>query len=360
MFNMFPLIILFIRTGSLHQCARATAQSTTGPIPALEVIRAVSQSCTSLTGVATVSIAQLKEKDNRIPADNQALGRLDSSAAAESFGHNPRLPESNRPGLVVYLDMDPTVSWEFRTQPGALRRVVMNIFGNSLKFTQHGFVWISLRQVVLQPRDGVQRSKVVITISDSGKGITEDFLRNELFKPFTQENRLAPGTGLGMSLVHNISRSLGGSLAITSQLGRGTTARISLPLHRSTGGTRPDSHLSAQFEKLRGLSICLRGFDRCYDRVVDKMTDLLPQVSESAVMEMLCRDWLGMQVIPATAVDEEPPDLFIYSEGAFTDLDDHTYQSSSPAVIICQSALTAYTFTHSPKKSPLNEFISQP
>lgn len=324
------------------------------------MIRAVSHSYTSLTGVATVSIAQLKENDNRLPADNQALGRLDSSAATESFGHNPHLLESNRPGLVVYLDMDPTVSWEFRTQQGALRRVVMNIFGNALKFTQHGFVWISLRQVVLQPRDGVQRSRVVITISDSGKGITEDFLRNDLFKPFTQENRLAPGTGLGMSLVHNISRSLGGSLAITSQLGRGTTARISLPLHRSTTGTRPDSHVSAQFEKLRGLRICLRGFDRCYDRVVDKMTDLSPQVSESAVMEMLCRDWLGMQVIPATAVDEEPPDLFIYSEGAFTDPDNHTYQSSSPTVIICQSALTAYAFTHSPRKSHLNEFISQP
>lgn len=307
-----------------------------------------------------MSIAQLKEKDNQIHADNKALGRLDSSAAAESFGHNPYFPESNRPGLVVYLDMDPTVPWEFRTQPGALRRVVMNIFGNSLKFTQHGFVWISLRQIDLQSRDGVERSKVVITISDSGQGITEDFLRNDLFKPFTQEDRLAPGTGLGMSLVHNISRSLGGSLAITSQLGRGTTARISLPLHRSTTGTRRDSHLSEQFEQLRGLRICLKGFERCYDRVVDKMSDLLPQVSEAAVMEMLCREWLGMQIIPATAVDEEPPDIFLYSEGAFNDLDDHAYHSSSPTVIICQSALTAYAFIHSPRKSKLNEFISQP
>lgn len=307
-----------------------------------------------------MSVAQLKEKDNQIHADNKALGRLDSSAAAESFGHNQYYPESNRPGLVVYIDMDPTTPWDFRTQPGALRRVVMNIFGNALKFTPHGFVWISLRQVDLQTRGGVRRSKVVITISDSGKGITEDFLRNDLFKPFTQEDRLAPGTGLGMSLVHNISRSLGGSLAITSQLGRGTTARIALPLHRSANSARRDPHLSGQFEQLRGLRICLRGFDRCYDRVVDKMTDLLSQVSELAVMEMLCRDWLGMLVIPVAAVHDEPPDLFLYSEGAFNNLVDYPYQSSSPAVIICQSALTAYAFTHSPRRSQLNEFISQP
>lgn len=326
----------------------------------LGVVRGISRSCTLLTGVATVSVAQLKEKDNQIHSDNKALGRLDSSAAAESFGHHPYFSESNRRGLVVYLDMDPTTTWDFRTQPGALRRVVMNILGNALKFTPHGFVWITLRQVELKPRDGVQRSKVILTISDSGKGIAEDFLRNDLFKPFTQEDRLAPGTGLGMSLVHNISRTLGGSLAITSQLGRGTTARVALPLQRSATSTRRDHHLSEQFEQLRGLRICLRGFDRCYDRVVDKMSDTPSQVSEAAVMEMLCRDWLGMLVIPATAVHDEPPNLFLYSEVVFTGLGDHTDQSSSPAVIICQSALTAYAFTHSPRKSHLNEFISQP
>lgn len=343
-----------------HRCAYFTTHSIVSPIPVFGVVRGISRSCTSLTWVAAVSVAQLKEKDNQLHADNKALGRLDSNAAAESFGHNPYLPGSNRSGLVVYLDMDPTVSWEFRTQPGALRRIVMNIFGNSLKFTQHGFVWISLRQTDLQPRDGVQRSKVVIAISDSGKGIAEDFLRNDLFKPFTQEDRLAPGTGLGMSLVRNISRSFGGSLAITSQLGRGTTARVSITLHRSAPSARRSPHLTEQFEQLRGLRICLKGFDRCYDRVVDKMSDLLPQVSESAVMEMLCRDWLGMQVIPAAAVDEEPPDLYLFSEVVFTELDKKTYQSTSPTVIICESALTAYAFTHSPRKSRLNEFISQP
>lgn len=307
-----------------------------------------------------MSVAQLKEKNKDINADNKALGRLDSNAAAEAFGHNPYFPEPNRPGLVVYLDMDPTVSWEFRTQSGALRRVVMNIFGNSLKFTQKGFVWISLRQVELRARDGVQRSKVVITISDSGRGITEDFLRNDLFKPFTQEDCLAPGTGLGMSLVHSISRSLGGSLAITSQLGRGTTARVELPLHRSPTRNAGGSNISEQFEQLRGLRICLIGFDKCYDRIIDKTSDLSSQVSESAVMEMLCRDWLGMQVIPATAVREEPPDVFMYSEGAFNDPEEHMQQISSPTVIVCQSALTAYGFTHSLRKSELNEFISQP
>ncbi|KAG6355882.1 hypothetical protein INS49_015266 [Diaporthe citri] len=307
-----------------------------------------------------MSVAQLKEKEVGIHADNRALGRLDSSAATEAFGHHPFFADANRPGLVIYLDLDPTVSWDFKTQPGALRRVVMNILGNSLKFTQEGFVWVSLRQAELPARDRVQRSKVVITISDSGKGISEDFLRNDLFKPFTQEDRLVPGTGLGLSLVHSISRILGGSLAITSQLGRGTTARIALPLLRSTTSGRRKAFLTEQFEQVRGLRICLRGFDRCYDRVVDKVPDQPSQVSEAAVMEMLCRDWLGMQVIPFAAVQEDTPDLLLYSENAFNSLDDDASQPALPTVIVCQSALTAHAFTNSPRKSRLTEFISQP
>lgn len=307
-----------------------------------------------------MSVAQLKEKDFGIHADNRALGRLDTSAAAETFGHSPFFGDAIRPGLVIYLDLDPTVSWDFRTQPGALRRVVMNLLGNSLKFTPEGFVWVSLRQVELPPRDRVQRSKVVITISDSGKGISEDFLRNDLFKPFAQEDRLVPGTGLGMSLVHSISRTLGGSLAVTSQLGRGTTTRVALPLLRSTTPGRRDAFLTEQFEQLRGLRVCLKGFDKCYDRVMDKLPDQPSQVSEAAVMEMLCRDWLGMQVIPIAAVDEDAPDLFLYSEKAFRDLGDNASQPALPTVIICQSALTAHAFTHSPRKSQLTEFISQP
>ncbi|KAI3396796.1 hypothetical protein diail_11696 [Diaporthe ilicicola] len=309
--------------------------------------------------VVEVSVAQLKEREVGIHADNQALGRLDSTAAAEAFGHNPQFADSNRPGLVVYLDMDPTVPWDFQTQPGALRRVIMNIFGNALKFTQDGFVWISLRQVNLPARNRGQRSKVVITVSDSGKGISEDFLRNDLFKPFMQEDRLAPGTGLGMSLVHSISRTLGGSLAVTSQLGRGTTARISLPFLRSTNATRRDASLSDQFEQLRGLKVCLRGFDRSYEHIIDKMPDQLAQVSELAVMEMLCRDWLGMRVIPFSAAHEDTPDVFLYSETAFVELD-NAYQPVLPTVIICRSALTAHAFTNSLGKSPLTEFISQP
>lgn len=51
-----------------------------------------------------MSVAQLKEKDIHIHDDNRALGRLDTAAAAEAFGHNPHNPDAKSPGILVYLE----------------------------------------------------------------------------------------------------------------------------------------------------------------------------------------------------------------------------------------------------------------
>ena len=100
----------------------------------------------------------------------------------------------------------------FVTQPGALKRVIMNIFGNALKYTQKGTIQVSLS---LEDEDDVQGNQIgindplnerilKITISDTGKGISRQYLRTSLFNPFCQEDVLASGTGLGLSIVRSI------------------------------------------------------------------------------------------------------------------------------------------------------------
>lgn len=299
-------------------------------------------------------------------ADNEAMGRLDTSAAVEAFGHDVAKfglkEQTKRTGVLVYLDIDPTVSWHFRAQPGAIRRVVMNLIGNSLKFTTSGYIWISLRQVEQPGRKGKQQSKVVLTVSDSGKGIGDEYLHNDLFSPFKQEDPLAPGTGLGLSLVRQISTTMGGSVTVTSQLGRGTTVRVSLPLGRPTQPVFDDSTHQDLLKRVRGLSLSLAGFDSYHDRVIEETPEQPAQVSEAAVMETLCRDWLGLRIIPASAAELEGPDLFLYKEAAFTDLDGRAISErlGIPAVVICRDALTAHTFAKSAEKSWTTEFISQP
>lgn len=77
----------------------------------------------------------------------------------------------------------------------------------------------------LQPagtNESIPRACVVLTITDTGRGISNDFVRTKLFTAFAQENSLSSGTGLGLSIVRSIVALLEGEIAIKSELGRGT------------------------------------------------------------------------------------------------------------------------------------------
>lgn len=100
--------------------------------------------------------------------------------------------------------------------------------GNALKYTSRGYVKIKLEATEmedLQPAgstESIPRACVTLTITDTGKGISSDFIRSKLFTPFAQENSLSSGTGLGLSIVRSIVALLEGEIAIKSELGRGT------------------------------------------------------------------------------------------------------------------------------------------
>ncbi|KAI6165715.1 Fph type histidine kinase [Pisolithus thermaeus] len=85
------------------------------------------------------------------------------------------------------------VGWTLKCDKGGIRRVLMNLFGNSLKFTSRGYVHVTLRQAS--------------PLEDANNGTVKIELCNHLFHPFSQENPLQTGTGLGLAIVHSIVRS---------------------------------------------------------------------------------------------------------------------------------------------------------
>lgn len=78
-------------------------------------------------------------------------------------------------------------------------------------------------------------TRVVVTIADDGPGMSREFLRTRLFRPF--QTTKANGVGLGLYTARNIVRFHGGSLTIRSLPGSGTTVRISLPAEPETAGS---------------------------------------------------------------------------------------------------------------------------
>lgn len=152
-------------------------------------------------------------------SDVRTLG-LDAKAMAEHLKHSQ---------VPVVLDLKMR-NFNFATQPGAFRRIIMNLLGNALKYTSHGYVHVSLETTDPEPEmlgEDVSRSMVTLTVTDTGKGISNEFLRSKLFTPFTQENSLSSGTGLGLAIVKSIVSLLEGEIAIDSEVGRGTSKFLS-------------------------------------------------------------------------------------------------------------------------------------
>lgn len=112
-----------------------------------------------------------------------------------------------------------------------LKQIATNILSNSIKYTPTGGrMELSIEEI---SREGMT-CHVVIKISDNGVGMSQDFLKNGIFKPFSQERNamsmMYPGSGLGLSIVKELVEMMGGSIQVTSKLGVGTTFSIFLDL----------------------------------------------------------------------------------------------------------------------------------
>jgi signal transduction histidine kinase len=102
--------------------------------------------------------------------------------------------------------------------------VVRNLIRNAVKFTEQGTVTIS----ACARDDGVE-----ITVSDTGIGIAPEVLPT-IFEPFRQgdgsNTRRYGGVGLGLYIVQRLMDLLGGKIAVESEVGKGSTFRVWLPL----------------------------------------------------------------------------------------------------------------------------------
>lgn len=210
------------------------------------------------------------------------------------------------PKVEIILDIPPG-NWMFLTQPGAFRRVVMNVFGNSLKYTAKGFIHISLKAEPVQkePTDdeGEETAIVTLTIKDSGQGISPQYMKTKLFTPFAQESSIAPGTGLGLSLVRTIVRMLHGDIDIKSTLGVGTEVNIKFPMSVGTAGgsksgslSNSDPNSSGSIERTKDDSLVIvtqraKGKTALYYRPRNSTTDPeIAKLAEQAIGRYL-REW---------------------------------------------------------------------
>ena len=107
---------------------------------------------------------------------------------------------------------------------GKLRQIMLNILSNAVKFTDEGFVSLSI--------DGEISDNTVnltITVEDTGRGIKEEDMGN-LFKEFFQfDTKVIEGTGLGLYIAHNFAELMGGEIHASSMPNVGSIFTVTLP-----------------------------------------------------------------------------------------------------------------------------------
>lgn len=129
----------------------------------------------------------------------------------------------------LILEIDPTLPAMFHGDDMRIRQILINLAGNSAKFTEKGFVAIRVERLEkFEERKGLRFSVI-----DTGVGIKPDDLK-KLFNAFQQVdmgmNRNKGGTGLGLTISKNLVKCMGGSVGVKSEYGKGSCFYADIPM----------------------------------------------------------------------------------------------------------------------------------
>lgn len=135
-------------------------------------------------------------------------------------------PRALEKALSYSFEISPGISPYVMGDPNKLRQVLINLVGNSLKFTQHGHIRVSVA------KNPSKKDTVLFSISDSGVGIPAS-KQHLIFQKFSQADssvtRKYGGTGLGLAISKSLIELMGGKIWFKSREGSGTTFFFTVP-----------------------------------------------------------------------------------------------------------------------------------
>lgn len=280
-------------------------------------------------------------------------------------------------GVELRFD-SPDEALSIHSDKNRIFQVFSNLIGNAFKFTTEGSVSYGYKQ---------EGERVVFYVKDTGLGIEPEKL-GKVFQRFAKLNNFAQGTGLGLSICKTIIERLGGEIAVSSEVGTGTTFTFWLPLENviqdtETGtnshlpgeavGTQPSEVLPAKEdtprpkeettekeEDLQATAVETEKATRLIAEDTDSNFDLLNAILGRKYRLVRARD--GMEAV--TMYDEVNPDL-ILMDIKMPNLDGLEAtriirQLSAEVPIIAQSAYAYEHDRNAAEEAGCNDFISKP
>jgi len=247
--------------------------------------------------------------------------------------------------------------------PSHLRQVFVNILGNSVKYTPPGgLLEIEVREKETRKR-GVAYYDFVFR--DNGIGMDEAFV-SRIFEPYSraEDSRISAieGTGLGMTIAQNIVRMMGGSIAVKSQLGKGTQFTVTLFLRQQ------EESAAAGMEEPEEMSVSLWGRKILLAEDNDINREIACDILQGAGAEIDCVE-NGREAVERFAI--APPGYYdlILMDIQMPVMNGHeatrairslTYPDGSAIPIIAMSANAFAEDISASRESGMNDHVTKP
>jgi hypothetical protein len=188
-----------------------------------------------LPDTAEVPESNLAALKTGIALDDLTEDAVTSSVYSFHYHHEGVIQTS----VTLDIERSENTDWICKLATGGWKRIIINLVTNALKYTEKGFVHVTLGR---RAKQGFRRRfDAVLTVADSGKGMSDEFQKNHLFEDFSQEDTLASGLGIGMHMVARIVNAMGGTIEVVSDTtGGGTVVTVIVPIENT-----PDLEKSA-------------------------------------------------------------------------------------------------------------------
>ncbi|HOD39162.1 MAG TPA: ATP-binding protein [Candidatus Wallbacteria bacterium] len=145
---------------------------------------------------------------------------------------------SVKKGITLNQSIDPRIAFYLKGDANRLKQILLNLLGNSVKFTAEGEVLIRAELV----SETQQKAAIFFEVADEGADIPEDKIE-KIFSPFNQADpsvtRIYGGTGLGLAISNKLVKLMGGEkIFVKSELGRGSKFHFTIEFDKDGDGGR--------------------------------------------------------------------------------------------------------------------------
>lgn len=260
---------------------------------------------------------------------------------------------SEAKGLAIRYEPAANVPPVILGDPQRLRQLLLNLVGNAVKFTEQGSVAL---KVAMQDNEPGQ---IVFSVHDTGLGIEKEQIPR-LFDAFVQADssttRRYGGSGLGLAIVRRFVDALGGSIAVDSEVGKGSVFRVTLPLEVPTADA-PERAKDPETPTPEGIRVLLAEDNRVNQLVFQKM---LVNLGCQVLMAKDGRETLALlrtEAVDVVLMDCQMPELDGYEAtreirswgGRFSEL---------PVIALTASAMAEDR--DKALRSGMNDFLTKP